>query len=165
MTIPKTIIATVNQAVWLMLFLLPSHAASASKVLLDCLVNTDEATEKSEEDSNNGKSGEAIQIYINFDESYVLYNAHLLSAKERSRSSDPRNRDGNESEKIEGELTINTNSDEAIEASNDSSSFLYLKQESKFLYAWTSLIPSGNNTIQSFSATFSGSCSGPASME
>lgn len=97
-----------------------------------------------------------IQIYINQVEGYVLYNAHLRDSYERQRAYKGETRGP---VVIDEGLDITTNNDAFILASDDNSSFVFIKDTATYAYAWTMPVPVNAGKFLAFGNYHTGKCS------
>lgn len=126
------------------LLILSSHSIQASEpVLLDCELE--------------GGYG-PVQIYIDETQKYVLYNAQVRTSYERLREYHVSGESGEKLSIDEG-MDIIVNTDRFIQASNKDSSFLFVKKDATFAYAWTTLVPLAADEFMAFGNNHSGKCS------
>lgn len=104
--------------------------------------------------------GKEAQIYINAEEGYVVYNAQLRSANyERKRKYSVVGGKEGETTTIDDGLTISVNTDAFIQASDRTSSFIFVKATATYAHAWTTLLPTGNDKFIAFGNHHEGKCS------
>jgi hypothetical protein len=97
-----------------------------------------------------------IQIYIDQLEGYVLYNAHLRDSYERKRTVEDEIRGHIV---IDEGLDITANNDAFILASDESASFVLVKETATYAYAWTMPVPMNAGKFVAFGNHHTGKCS------
>lgn len=101
-----------------------------------------------------------FQIYINEEDGYIIYNAQVRDGNfERAREYAVVGAESDEKVTIDEGLTILINDNAFIQASNDTSSFVFVKQTAAYAYAWTTLVPAGNENLVPFGNHHEGTCS------
>lgn len=96
------------------------------------------------------------QIYVNEAEGYVIYNAQHRESYERQRVFE---NESGEPREFDVGLDITLNNSELILASNERSSFVFIKETSTFAHAWTMPVPRENGTFLAFGNHHEGKCS------
>lgn len=99
-----------------------------------------------------------VQIYIDEAQMYVLYNAQVRSSYERHQEYSVAETPG-ETVLIDDGLDIHANTDRFIQASDENSSFVFVKKDATFAYAWTTLVPLVEGGFLAFGNNHSGKCS------
>lgn len=102
-----------------------------------------------------------FQIYIDVERGYVLYNAQLIhdGNYERTREVVTIGKDG-ETTLVDLGLDITMNNNLVIQANDENSTFLLAKGTATFAYAWTTLLPPGNNgQLVAWGNSHDGKCS------
>jgi hypothetical protein len=108
-----------------------SNAHASEEVLLNC-------------DRYDGE--QRFQIYINEEDGYVIYNAQVRDGDfERELEYTVVGEENGEKAIIDDGLTIRSNNNAFIQAGSDTSSFVFVKQTAAYEYAWTTLVPTGND--------------------
>lgn len=119
------------------------NAYSDEGILLNC-------------DRYDGES--EFQIYINEAEGYVLYNADARDSYEREHEYSVADGEEGETMVIDDGLDIFVNNDFFIQAKDDSSTFVFIKQTATYAYAWTMPFPVKEKWI-AFGNHHEGKCS------
>lgn len=100
---------------------------------------------------------EQFQIYINQADKYVIYNAQTYDNYERMQRFTFIN--SNEIAIRDIGLDISINNESFIVASGNSASFLLIKKDASFSYAWTTPIQISEGVFAPFGDSHKGSCS------
>jgi hypothetical protein len=96
------------------------------------------------------------QIYINEVKRYVIYNAQFGDNYERKRVYKT---DYGETQEIDVGMDITFNNDVFILASDNSASFVFMKETLTFAYAWTTPVPLKDGKFLAFGNHTEGKCS------
>lgn len=101
-----------------------------------------------------------VQIYIDVAKMYILYNAQVRSNNyERYREYSVVNGAPGETMLQDDGIDINANTDRFIQASDQNSTFIFVKGDATFAYAWTTLIRLEESDFMAFGNSHTGKCS------
>lgn len=103
-----------------------------------------------------------LQIYINEDKGYVLYNAQTRDNYDRTREYQVVGSASSNSAKktniIDEGIDITENNSSFIIARDDRGTFVFTKKNLRYAYAWAQLVPDRNGEIFAFANSHIGAC-------
>jgi hypothetical protein len=103
---------------------------------------------------------EQFQIYINETAGYIIYNAQVRDGNyDREREYVVVGESSEEKVMIDDGLTIVVNNSAVIQAADESSSFLFVKQTARYAYASTTLAPIEDGVFLPIGNHHQGACS------